>query len=138
MSGHLKDVVAGTTLPVTLSITNSATGLNFIQFGQNPLANTPLYNAFNNFVVFGSVGTVPDANVEMTNAVATVTYTFTGLNPNKKYSFKGGAVRGLSLLQGSNRWTRVEIVGATSSISLPLSGFRSLSSKTLKTAGDVS
>src|SRR5438874_3261174 len=114
MSGPLKDVVAGTNLPVTLSVTHSATGLNFIAFGLNPAPNTPLANTFNNFVVFGSVGSASDANVEMTNALSTVTYTFTGLNTNRKYRFNGGAVRGLSFAQGSNRWTKVEIVGANS------------------------
>jgi len=115
MSGPLKDITTGTNLPVTLAITHSSSGLTYSTFGLNPVANTPLYNSFNGFVVFGAVSGATDANVELTNgALSTVTYSFSGLNPAKRYSFKGGAIRGLSLGQGSNRWTRVEIAGATS------------------------
>src|SRR5437016_3891446 len=63
-SSFLKDIVAGTNLPVTLAITHSASGLNYTPFGQNPFPNTPLYNIFNGFVTFGSVTqTVTDVNV---------------------------------------------------------------------------
>src|SRR2546425_1068541 len=115
-SGLLKEIVTGTNVPATLSITHSASGVIYTAFGQNPFPNTPLYNVFNNFVTFGSVTpSVPDVNVELTNgSLGTVTYTFSGLNPSKRYTFTGGAARGLSLAQGSNRWTRVEIVGAAS------------------------
>jgi len=53
------------------------------------------------------------SNVELTNNT-TVTYAFTGLNPNRKYSFKAGAVRGLAPATATNKWTQVEINGANS------------------------
>src|SRR3954470_10447855 len=90
-SSFLKEITTGTNLPVRLAITHSASGLSYSAFGGNPVSGTPLFNTFNGFVSFGSVTqSVTDFNVEFTNgSPATVTYTFTGLNPNRKYSFKG-------------------------------------------------
>jgi len=104
-SGFLKEITTGTNLPVTLSITRSGLGITYTISGTGPAPGTPLYSAFNTFVSFTAA---TDSNVEITSS--TVTYTFTGLNPSKRYSFKGGAVRGL--VSGTNRWTKVEISGA--------------------------
>jgi len=109
-SGPLKNIVSGTNLPVNLAITHTASGLSYTASGAGPAPNTPIYNAFNGFVTFSS-GT--DCNVELTNVAATVTYTFTGLNAARKYSFKGGAIRA-GTAGFSNRWTKVEIQGAVS------------------------
>src|SRR5258706_5259858 len=108
-SGPLKNIANGTNLPVTLSITRSGTGISYATLGASPLSATPLFSSFSGFVFFGSS---TDSNVELTNS--TVTYTFTGLNPAKRYNFRGGAVRGLSPVTQSNRWTKVDITGATS------------------------
>jgi len=109
-TGPLKNIATGASLsPVNLAITKSGTGITYTISGASPVAGTPLYNTFNTFVSFAAA---TDSNVELTNS--TVTYTFTGLNAAKKYSFRGGAVRGLAA--ATNRWTKVTIGNATGSI----------------------
>src|SRR5207247_3042196 len=68
----------------------------------------PLYTNFNGFVDF--MGT-PNPSLALNGAGAAYTYTFTGLDPNKRYSFRGGAVRAGGY---TDRWTMCEIVGAVS------------------------
>jgi hypothetical protein len=107
-SGSLKDIQSGVSLPVTLTITISDSGVGAASTQANPAPATPLYDAFNGFVDFGgSTG----SSVELT-AGGLVTYTFTGLNPNKRYSFMGSAVRGNAPY--TDRWTLFEIAGANS------------------------
>jgi regulation of enolase protein 1 (concanavalin A-like superfamily) len=108
-SGPLKDITTGANLPVTLTITISGTGGNSVTAAAtqgNPAPGTPLYNTFNRFVDFQGA---PNPSVQLGGNGA-VTYTFTGLNPGKLYSFKGSAVRGNPLY--TNRWALFEIVGA--------------------------
>jgi hypothetical protein len=108
-TGSLKNITNGSTLPVTLTITRSGS----VQGGgltDYPSAGTPAYNTFNGFVDF--VGS-PNPAIQVP-AGSLVTYTFTGLDPAKRYSFKGSAVRGGSGSNYTNRWTEVEIVGAAS------------------------
>ena len=116
-SGALKDIIAGTNLPVVVTITRTGT-VAASSPGANPAAGTPLYNVFNGYVDF-SGGTNTDAVAHVTGS-ATVTYTFTGLNPYKTYSFKGSAVRGVSTY--TNRWSLFEIDGAVSFTSAHTSG----------------
>jgi hypothetical protein len=93
-TGPLTNAVAGVLplgaqLPVTLTIT-VAGNVTYEGAQGNPSPGTPLYNVFNGFVDF--TGT-PNPSLALNGAGATVTYTFTGLDPNKRYSFKGSAVR---------------------------------------------
>src|ERR1017187_8792453 len=90
-SGALKDIISGAVLPVTVTITRNGT-VNASPTGANPNSGTPLYNTFNGYVDFQGSGDA-DAVAQVTGS-STVTYTFSGLNPNKSYSFKGSAVRG--------------------------------------------
>jgi len=115
-SGALKDITAGTNLPVTVTITYTGAVAKAAN-GANPNPGTPLYNTFNGYVDFAT--TNADAVVHVTGS-ATVTYTFTGLNPNKTYSFKGSAVRGVSTY--TNRWSLFEIDGAVAFTSAHTSG----------------
>src|SRR5215216_5290026 len=109
-TGPLKNILTGADLPVvlTISVTGAVTGEG--SQGQ-PAPGTPLYNTFNGFVDFeGS----PNPSIALTGG--TLTYTLSGLDPNKRYSFKGSAVRG-GAADYTNRWTLFELVGAGSFIS---------------------
>src|SRR3954471_17733256 len=103
----LRDISSGSNLPVTLTITRSGQNVFYTIAGASPVTGSPLYAAFNGFVYFGSGAA---SNVEITNS--SVTYTFSGLNPNKRYSFVGGANRGAQVSTSSNKFTRVEIQDA--------------------------
>ena len=116
-SGALKDINSGTNLPVTVTITRTGT-VNAAATGANPNSGTPLYTVFNGYVDFAG-GTNADAVAHVVGS-ATVTYTFTGLNPYKTYSFKGSAVRGVSTY--TNRWSLFEIDGALAFTSAHTSG----------------
>lgn len=107
-SGLLKNIATGTNLPVTLTITRTTTGVGSSSTQGTPAAGTPLYAAFNGFVNFQGT---PNCALELT-AGGVITYTLTGLNPNKRYSFMGSAVRGNDAY--TDRWTLFEIVGAAS------------------------
>ena len=118
-SGALKDINSGTNLPVTVTITRTGT-INTSSTAGNPGAGTPLYNTFNGYVDFQGAGNSDAAGQVV--GVATVTYTFTGLNPNKTYSFKGSAVRGGSGGTYPQRWSLFEIDGAAAFTSAHTSG----------------
>ncbi|HWD91524.1 MAG TPA: lamin tail domain-containing protein [Verrucomicrobiae bacterium] len=106
-NGALKDIDSGTALPVTVTITRTGS-ITTGPTGGNPDPGTPLYNTFHNYVDFQG-GT--DMMVQVPSG-ASVTYTFTGLNPAKIYSFKGGVVRGNAPY--TDRWSLFEIDGAIS------------------------
>jgi len=106
----MKDITTGTNTPVTLTITRAGNNVFYNQGGAAPVAGTPLYNAFNGYVSFA---TAPDSMVEI-NTNSTVTYTFSGLNPSKRYSLIVGANRGSQPVLASNKFTRIEIQGAAS------------------------
>lgn len=118
-SGLLKDINGGTNLPVTVTLTRNGTVYSSPSAG-NPNPGTPLYNTFNGYVDFAAAGD-SDAAVQVTGS-STVIYTFTGLNPNKVYSFKGGAVRGGSGGDYPLRWTLFELDGAQQFTSAHTSG----------------
>ena len=110
-SGALKDINSGAALPVTVAITRSGT-VNGSSSAANPNPGTPLYNTFNGYVNFRGAGDA-DAAVQVTGS-STVTYTFSGLNTNRLYSFKGSAVRGGVGGTYPQRWSLFEIDGALS------------------------
>lgn len=107
-SGPLKDIQTGATLPVTLTITTTASGVTPSTTQASPAAGTPLYSVFNGFVDFQGT---PNPSIELTPG-GVVTYTFTGLNPNRRYKFSGSAVRGVATY--TNRWTLFELAGTAS------------------------
>lgn len=107
-TGFLKDSKSGTNLPVTLTITVSEAGVLPAGTQGSPAAGTPVFNAFNGFADFQGA---PNPSIELTPG-GLVTYTFTGLNPNKRYTFAGSAVRGVDSY--TDRWTLFEISGAES------------------------
>src|SRR5258706_254546 len=106
-TGFMTNITTGARLNVTLAVTVGG-GVTFEGTQGNPNAGTPLYIAFNGFVDF--TGT-PNPSLALNGAGNTYTYTFTGLDPNKRYSFKGGAIRNNGYV---DRWTTVELQGAVS------------------------
>jgi hypothetical protein len=110
--GLLKEIATGLDTPVRLDITRTgvgaATGGSAASY---PQIGTPAQVTFTNYVDF--IGT-PGAAVQISNVV--VHYSFSGLDPAKRYNFKGSAVRGGSGGNYTNRWTKVAIAGADSSI----------------------
>src|ERR1044071_5873209 len=108
--GALKNVANGVDTPVTLNI--SRTGVGTATGGSTagyPQIGTPAQITFTNYVDF--VGS-PGAAVQISNVV--LHYTFSNLDPAKRYNFKGSAVRAGVGGNYTNRWTKVAILGATS------------------------
>src|ERR1044071_2033589 len=87
--GLLKNIATGSDTPVSLNIsrtgTGAATGGSAAGY---PQIGTPAQITFTNYVDF--IGS-PGAAVQISNVV--LHYTFSGLNPAKRYNFKGSAVR---------------------------------------------
>jgi hypothetical protein len=109
--GSLKDITTGADLPVLVTITPSG-AVNPAPNAANPNPGTPLYSVFNGYVDFQGAGN-SDAVAQVTGS-STVTYTFTGLDPTRTYSFKGSAVRGGSGGTYPYRWSLFELSGALS------------------------
>ncbi len=117
LSGPLKDITTGITLPVTLSVTNvGATGG---ASAAGPAVGTPAYATFNqpvNYIDWGNGGV---NHSTLVGPSAVVGHVFTGLNPTKRYIFKGTAVRGGSY---PTRWTIFELADAVSFVSAHTAG----------------
>ena len=99
---------------------------------------TPLYNTFNGFVDFQGT---PSPAIQVTgSAGGSVTYTFNNLDPNKRYSFKGGAVRGgadSGTTFYSTRWTLFELTGAAAFTSAHTANALTTTQVPALTAGQV-
>ena len=114
-AGLMSNIVSGAALPVTLTVTN-APGYDVAYTMGAPLAGTPAYNVFNDYIDWNS-GTFAANGIHVyrTNAIG---YTFSGLDPNKAYKFTATSVRaGSGAVSGneySNRWTQAELIGAAS------------------------
>jgi hypothetical protein len=125
----LKNITNGVQTAVTLVLTNIGDPLGGTWWigpdssAKTPAPGTPLYQTFyynttdprtgnpttNTYVYFGQINS--ESNIRFVDV--TVGYVFTGLNPDARYRFRGGAVRGASASY-ANRWTQVEISGAPS------------------------
>ena len=106
-AGPLKNVQTGAPLPVTLTINSLSVGSGTTAGA--PDVGTPAYLVFNGFVDWG-VG-APDLNAIMTPVGSSVSYVFTGLDPARRYSFKGTGIRGGAY---PDRWELAELQGASS------------------------
>lgn len=107
-SGPMKNIETGASLPVTLTITTSDSGLAAAGGQGIPAVGTPAHTIFSGFVDFQGT---PSPSVELAVG-GLVTYTFTGLHPQKRYNFIGSAIRGNAPY--TNRWTLFELAGAIS------------------------
>jgi hypothetical protein len=116
-SGYLTNILNGQQLPVVVSLISSGDVRQGSTAGL-PLPGTPLYNTFNLYVWFdNSRPGEPAASIQVTPG-ANISYVFSGLNPSKRYIFRGGAVRGDPTFTTdpwfTNRWTLVELAYARS------------------------
>ena len=107
-AGLLKDIQTGANLGVSVTFTQS--GATVGATASVPTAGTPAFLTFNGYIDWANGASSYNA-VTLTNG-ATMTQTFGGLDPNKRYIFKGTAVRGSASF--TNRWALLEIVGADS------------------------
>lgn len=123
-SGYLKDVQTGAILQAKLTITTNGP-VSVEKGGLAPDDGTPLFNAFNGYVDFGTSSN-PDAMTVLSGG-ATVTYTFSGLYTNALYSFETGVVRGGSGFVFARMWTEFQLDGAQTSTAAHSSGCVSLS-----------
>lgn len=124
--GPLRNVFTGAFLPAQVQITttgDTAPGNN----PNIPGAGTPFFTNFNGFVDFKGNNDFPNGpDTGPTYGMCTmttngwVTYTFTNLDPNRRYSFKGAVNRGIAAY--TNRWTLVELLGASSFVSAHSTG----------------
>lgn len=105
-SGLLKDIVTGTNIATTLTIINNG-GVAANSAG-TPAVDSPAHAWFDRYVDFQGT---PSPSAELSGA-ATTTYRFTGLDPSRRYDFRGTAVRGDPTY--TNRWTQIDLVGAAS------------------------
>ena len=113
-SGPLKDITTGANVPVTLTINNVNVGTGSTSGAPDP--GTPAYNLFLGFIDWGS-GTLSHA--PYTAPGNSATYVFSGMDPTKRYSFKGTAARGGGY---ADRWETFELQGASSFVSAHTSG----------------
>lgn len=108
-AGPLKNVATGANVPVTLTINNvGATGGTT---SGSPSPGTPAYDVFNGYIDWGSVTSDGAQHAMMTASGATISYVLTGMDPAKRYSFKGTGARGGAY---PDRWELFELQGASS------------------------
>jgi hypothetical protein len=105
-TGNFTNVSTGVTVPITLTSTTSNNGalVNGAPAAGLPAPGTPAYNTFDSYVDF--VGS-PGASIQIPSNCFLV-FTFSNLNPEARYSFRGSAVRGSDAY--TNRWTKVTIL----------------------------
>lgn len=108
--GQLMDSVTGAVLPVRLTISSSG-AVNQGSASGAPAPGTPAYEVFAGFIDWGSDD---KPHAPLVNPGAAIDYVFTGLDPNKRYSFVGTGVRGGSGGSYALRWSLVELLGAES------------------------
>ncbi len=103
--GQLRNIQTGAALGAHLSIVEVGAYGDIISGA--PSAGTPAYDIFNGYVDFGS----GDKNhAILVTEDSMVLHIFTGLDPLRRYSFRGTAVGGVA--NYSNRWTLFTISGA--------------------------
>ena len=107
-SGPLKHIGNGTNVAVTLTVTNFDATVAASGGHLQPATGTPAYTNFYGYVDFSGNG----IGLPVTPADNRLVHVFTGLDPAKKYSFRGSAVRGGAAY--TYRWTLCRLDGALS------------------------
>jgi hypothetical protein len=100
----LTNFLSGQALPVGFAISRSGDSEDAVPMGE-PNPDTPAYRTFHGIVDF----TNASVNGVALHPSAVYTLAFSNLDPAKRYSFKGTAVRGGGY---TTRWTVCAIVGA--------------------------
>ena len=108
-SGALTNVLFGNQLAGYLTITTNVGAVVTSATMNTPPAGTPAATIFTPYVNW----TVGNCGLQL-RTTGLVTYVFTGLDSSKTYKFAGTAIRGGGTgADYSNRWTQVELQGAT-------------------------
>ena len=106
-SGALKDIAAGTNLPVTLTITSSGTPTGGLPMSR---LRVPVFQHLQRICLFRQWHRCGCSDQDGGFCYLRLFRA----RPKQALYFKGSAVRGGSASNYSNRWTRVEIAGADS------------------------
>jgi len=107
LSGSLKDITTGTSVPAVLTSSAVGTPDDFGSSGY-PNAGTPAYVLFNGKVDLGNSQSM--IGIRSSSGSRQI-LTFSNLDPSKRYILKGTSVRGNNY---TGRWTLVSLQGADS------------------------
>ena len=124
--GPLTNQATGEQLAATLIVTwTGGDGPDNFGASNDPNVGTPAYNLFNAIVDVGGTGAGVDEGIPgLRNSEDNViTLTFTNLDPGRKYSFRGTAVRGNNY---NDRWAYYAIQGAASFLDAHVDGSANL------------
>jgi glucose/arabinose dehydrogenase len=113
-SGPMRRVTSGEVLPVVLTISHSG-AVSSSTMGV-PDAGTPAAVVFGGQIEWGSMA---GEGVQL-GTTASATWVISGLDPARRYTFRGTSVRG-DVTYG-NRWTRAELQGAVSFVNAHTAG----------------
>ena len=113
-TGALRNAASGAALPVTLTISHSGAASSSTM--GSPDAGTPAATTFAGQIHWG---TAAGEGVQL-NTTASATWVFSGLDPAKRYTFRGTSIRGDTTYV--NRWTRAELQGAASFVNAHTAG----------------
>ena len=125
-TGPLKDIGNASPTPVRVAVIASSFTAGSVQ--GHPLRGTPASVVFDGYVDFSGN---PDPGLELDSSGDSVTYEFSGLDPNRRYNFQGFAMRGH--WGYSNRWTLVELAGARGNVPKHTDGVRTIAQITTLT-----
>ncbi len=103
--GILRNIASGQ--PVSAFLSVFALGAMGDPIFGAPPSGTPAYDIFNSYIDFGSGGA---NHAIVLNRESVVFHFFSGLDPNRRYNFRGTAVGGVADFK--NRWTLFAIIGA--------------------------
>jgi hypothetical protein len=105
-TGFMLNSADGSTLGVTMSVTNVVAGANGGTTSSGPSAGSPASLLFTNQVDFGNGAS--NHAIQLAGS-SKIVHAFSGLDPSKRYSWHGTAVRANNYM---DRWTLLEISAA--------------------------
>jgi len=119
MAASLTNFYNGQQLPVTMSVIRTGAPDDFGTIAV-PFTNTPAGDLFYRIADLSNVGIVGvDAGLEAGGTVDFVTFTFNGLNPDKRYLFRGTSCRGANNV---TRWSVATITNVNGYIDAHIDG----------------
>jgi len=115
----LTNFYTGNALPVTMTVVRTGAPDDFGTVAA-PQTNTPLGRLFFGVLDLSNIGIVGvDAGLEVNGTVDFVTFTFNGLNPDKRYVFRGTSCRGNGY---ALRWAVATITNVNGFINAHING----------------
>ena len=119
----LTNFFTGAQLPVTIAVARTAGApddFGAINPAFGPATNSPAFRLFFGIADMSNDGIVGvDAGLEAGGTVDNVTFTFAGLNPDKRYVFRGSSARGGGY---ANRWAVATITNVNGWIDAHING----------------